>query len=541
MSMKKSISILLVALILISGIPAFAAGSAISITTSKEAVNTGDIFTVTVEAENISAAMIFLPIHFNSAVVKVATTSGAAVASGIKTAAQVRSGQVGIIPGQALLDDAFDNSDNPLYWNGAIFENNDYYTSIDNNNGLIKLVLTNAFEKGIVKETLIQVRFVAIAPGNADIRFAVSSDASHDGTAPNGATYFQDGGSTAGNPPMLFDNESFPSVTVTGSAVNPPSDPGPGPGVSSPTSTVNAEPTEEKKDTLDYYVTEKLVRNLLARALDETNASLIIQIDTSADIKICNIYMPVALVREASNILIATTKFITPLGSIEFNNAEVLASAGENAQYVICTVTAQSKTTTIDGSPLKSEENTEVVVKDFADLPKSHWSYAYVMELVKSGVINGLSATQFAPDANITREQFARIIVLALGLHNENATCDFKDVVGGSWYESSVASAVNAGIIKGYEDNTFGVGKNITRQEMATIISRINTEFKEVVPKIDFKDSADISDWAKEAVAKVQMANIISGMPDQTFAPNANATRAQAAKVIYEFLAMINE
>jgi hypothetical protein len=159
---------------------------------------------------------------------------------------------------------------------------------------------------------------------------------------------------------------------------------------------------------------------------------------------------------------------------------------------------------------------------------------------VNKGVVNGVTAADggsvFEPEANVTREQFAKMLVAALGIYDESAVCDFADVSTDDWYYTSVASAINAGIITGYGDGTFGAGRNITREEMAAMVSRANLEFIPVVRSVKFTDDEGISSWSKDAVSLMQQANIINGFEDNSFKPQENATRAQSAKIIFSVL-----
>ncbi|MEG3072472.1 MAG: S-layer homology domain-containing protein [Candidatus Syntrophopropionicum ammoniitolerans] len=91
----------------------------------------------------------------------------------------------------------------------------------------------------------------------------------------------------------------------------------------------------------------------------------------------------------------------------------------------------------------------------------------------------------------------------------------FADVAEGDWYYTDVCAATSAGYVKGYEDNTFGPNKAITRAEAAAIVSRllgITADDDSVLDK--FSDAAAISDWAKADVAAMVEANLLSGYPD---------------------------
>jgi len=216
-----------------------------------------------------------------------------------------------------------------------------------------------------------------------------------------------------------------------------------------------------------------------------------------------------------------------------------LANATPMSQFVIVTISATERSVTIDGVPLGEEQPQPPPTReDFDDLPPTHWAYRYIMYLVGRGVLNGVSDTQFAPDFNVTREQFARMLVMALDIYDSSATTDFNDLPSSHWAFSSVASAVNAGIILGFDDGSFGTGRNITRQEMAVMVYRATQNLPQTNATQDFVDSDDIAAWAADAVSAMQQAGIINGFPNGTFAPLDNATRAQAARIIYGMLGL---
>jgi hypothetical protein len=322
---------------------------------------------------------------------------------------------------------------------------------------------------------------------------------------------------------------------VTGPTVNPPVSEG-GNGSSALPSVVVTPPDASGSDTLTYEVPEKAIANALPRAEAEGDNILRIKLDVSGGYVKYIINMPAAAVRDALQKYVFSTELETPLGTVSFDNGQAARNMTAESKFVVCTVTEDAKTVTVDGVPFKAEEPAKP--KDFADLPPTHWAYEYVMALAGRGVLSGISETEFAPDAEVTREQFARMLTLALGIYDETTVCDFPDLPESHWAYASVASAVRAGVILGYGDGSFGTGRNISRQEMAAMVSRANLSLPETWPAADFTDSDQIADWAKEAVTKMQRANMINGFEDGSFRPNDNATRAQAAKIIHGLLGL---
>lgn len=171
----------------------------------------------------------------------------------------------------------------------------------------------------------------------------------------------------------------------------------------------------------------------------------------------------------------------------------------------------------------------------FTDLKSAEWSADYVSYLYGMGIVSGTGGNLFEPNGLVTREQFAKMAVMALGDFNSEAQSDFTDVSAGEWYAPYVASAKNAGLVSGMGDGTFGVGMNITRQDMAVIIynalKKKNIEFTE--EKTDFSDYYETDEYAKESVSKLSGAGVINGKGNGKFEPKSFATRAEASVLIY--------
>lgn len=170
---------------------------------------------------------------------------------------------------------------------------------------------------------------------------------------------------------------------------------------------------------------------------------------------------------------------------------------------------------------------------EFSDLNLADWAKESVELLLEKGIVSESEDKKFNPNNNVKREEFIKMVVLASGIYNENAKCEFSDVANDSWYYSYVAAAFEKGIITGREGNLFGSGDFITRQEMSAIIYRVYKETLESkISEELFADDAEIADYAKDAVYTLKNLGVINGMGDNLFAPNANVTRAMAAKVL---------
>ena len=173
----------------------------------------------------------------------------------------------------------------------------------------------------------------------------------------------------------------------------------------------------------------------------------------------------------------------------------------------------------------------------FIDLDTVPWAYEAISTLCDKGIISGRSETRFMPDELITREEFAKLLVVLAGFENETYKNHFADVPEEAWYVSYVNIAYEKGIANGQGEG-FGVGQNITRQDMAVMLyNTLKTSgYSGNTTSAQFTDSDMISDYAKDAVSVLVNAGAVNGMGDGSFAPRGNATRAQAAKIIFGVL-----
>ena len=177
----------------------------------------------------------------------------------------------------------------------------------------------------------------------------------------------------------------------------------------------------------------------------------------------------------------------------------------------------------------------------FTDIGSVSWARDAINSLYDAGIINGKTETTFAPNDNVTRAEFAKMLMGVFGLNSDAfTTSSFYDVSPSDWYFQSVESAYNLGIINGVAPAYFDPNANITRQDMAVMVVRAATVSGKAIPTVNeaktFADEASIADYAKDAVSTLQVGGIIDGVTDTTFAPTDNATRAQAAKILYSFL-----
>ncbi|BBI33894.1 S-layer homology domain-containing protein [Cohnella abietis] len=179
--------------------------------------------------------------------------------------------------------------------------------------------------------------------------------------------------------------------------------------------------------------------------------------------------------------------------------------------------------------------------KSFADVADSHWAAHAIKVLVAKHVVYGANHTQFLPNANITRAEFAAIVVRALGL-KATGKSSFTDVNDKAWYATIVTSAEETGIIKGRSKSLFAPNETITREEMASIIVRAYEYKTGIKAKATaaqnepFTDAKEISAWARDDVNAAFTLGIISGRGDGRFTPKVLSTRADSSQIIVNLL-----
>lgn len=174
---------------------------------------------------------------------------------------------------------------------------------------------------------------------------------------------------------------------------------------------------------------------------------------------------------------------------------------------------------------------------EFKDVPRSHWAADAVYTLKDMGIVSGKSLESFAPDDNITREEFVKLIIEFIGVEPRTGTSYFTDAVADAWYMPYLDTAYSLGIVKGSDDGSFGIGRPITRQDIAVMFNRAleyqSVEIPRVKEKVTFTDQDAASDYAKEALEKFQLAGIINGYSDGSLKPFAVSTRAEAAQIVF--------
>lgn len=220
--------------------------------------------------------------------------------------------------------------------------------------------------------------------------------------------------------------------------------------------------------------------------------------------------------------------------------------AGDRLQYIPNTIKQSGGLSVLKFHPSDNDIFTAVErSKGFSDI-RAHWAQASISHLANKFIIEGVSSSRFAPNASVTRGQFAVLLARSFGLEgNASAANAYKDVGSSHPMAAYIGSATKAGIIGGYENGTFRPNQNITREQMAVMLVRTldyvkqDTAYNSNVLQ-GFKDRGRISSYAKDAVVRSISAGLIAGVTTNTFDPQGIATRAQAAVMLERLLVQVN-
>ena len=175
----------------------------------------------------------------------------------------------------------------------------------------------------------------------------------------------------------------------------------------------------------------------------------------------------------------------------------------------------------------------------FEDMKNAAWANEAVTYLSDKKIVSGVDEKNFAPYSKVTREQFASMIVKAFDMTDSSAESDFDDLPDSHWAYRAVSAAYQKRIVSGMSEKMFGTGNNIKRCDIAVMAANAakaaGVELKSV-KDVSFTDFEDVPEYARESVRLMAAAGIINGYDDGSFKPLDNATRAEAAQIIYTII-----
>ncbi len=178
----------------------------------------------------------------------------------------------------------------------------------------------------------------------------------------------------------------------------------------------------------------------------------------------------------------------------------------------------------------------------FDDAGRGDWFYDSVVYVYENGLMDGVSDTLFDPDGTVTRAQLVTMLWRLDGEPSVNYALPFTDVSGGEWYAEAVRWAAGEGIVNGVSETEFAPNAAVTREQLAAILHRYaqhkdyDVSIGESTNILSYSDFASISEYAISAMQWACGEGIITGVTESTLEPRGTATRAQSAAILMRFL-----
>ena len=182
-------------------------------------------------------------------------------------------------------------------------------------------------------------------------------------------------------------------------------------------------------------------------------------------------------------------------------------------------------------------------VPAFTDIT-GHWAADNILFAASRGLLSGTSDTTFSPDTGMTRGMFVTTLGRLAGINPDSyQTGKFTDVKADAYYAPYVNWAAQTGIVEGITATTFAPDTNINREQMAVIMknyaAKLGYDLPQTLRAVTFADNTQISSWAKDAVKSMQQAGILTGKNENKFDPKGTATRAEVATVLRRFVEIV--
>jgi hypothetical protein len=223
----------------------------------------------------------------------------------------------------------------------------------------------------------------------------------------------------------------------------------------------------------------------------------------------------------------------TPLQTAKFVDKDV--KPGNLYYYVVSSIGKSGKES--DLSKFVAASLTEVLGEiAFRDVPKGAWYKEYLSKLYFADVLGGYADGTFKPQSSITRAEFCKVIVNAVGIDavsaTDTTTSPFNDIKG-NWGYTYINQAYDLGIISGYGDGSFRPNKPITRAEIAKMICETK-EFDEIGKSSGYSDCVNY--WADPYIATLKVNGVVTGYAGNEFRPQNYVTRAETCKIVWLML-----
>lgn len=175
--------------------------------------------------------------------------------------------------------------------------------------------------------------------------------------------------------------------------------------------------------------------------------------------------------------------------------------------------------------------------RSFEDLGSvDTWYHEAVDYVLRNGLMNGYTSTAFGPNDNLTRAQLAQILYNKEGNPAVTGKSIFTDVAPDRKHTSAVIWAAENGIVSGYGNGKFGPDDNITREQLAVMLWRYSVSPAATSKELRFNDADQISGYAVDALRWAVENGIVNGYGDGRLGPKGQATRAQVAQMLKNYL-----
>jgi len=232
--------------------------------------------------------------------------------------------------------------------------------------------------------------------------------------------------------------------------------------------------------------------------------------------------------------------YITVYGSTTGGGSTGGGGGGETTTPAVPSIPNKEEVTTPIVPSKEDDDKTDRNVR-FFDLDSHAWAADAINFLTNEGIIKGTSANTFSPTANITRADFAILLVRAFELQSDNEE-NFADVEESDYFAKELAIARNTGIVNGIGENKFAPRNTITRQDMMVIVYRamqkLGVELE--IADVSYNDFADVADYAQDAVKALITSGLLNGKSGK-IAPTDYTTRAEVAVLIKRILDYTNK
>lgn len=244
-----------------------------------------------------------------------------------------------------------------------------------------------------------------------------------------------------------------------------------------------------------------------------------------------------------ANIRVKNNLYITPLAKeilVRVQKKPVIkgGSVGEGTPIVVKTVkpTFVSPTNVTESNDIKKGLT-------FKDVSKDFWAFDYIANLYEKDIISGVDKEHFEPNRNVTKEEFVKLLVDGFKINNNsNLGIPFAEIPKDYWANEYINQAYTSKIVFGLPDGSFGLGQNVTRQDVAVMVYRtlISKGYKfEKHENLLFDDNADIDSYALDAIYSLKDTGILSGSNNR-YRPKDFVSRAEVTKIISLAIKIMN-